>query len=689
MAEVYIDSLTLKNFGPYYGEHVFNFGTLDDRMGILVGGKNGAGKTHLLRALYLAAVGETGVIDLKKVEPASESTRFNFDRSLNRRAEMEGEDTIVLQVTVSQRDEKGVGTRKATFVREIRFRPNSAPVWRSHADREDGSPELDDDKHIEKLRDALLPRHLARFFFFDAERGQNFNLGQQDIVEGISRILGLYAYGELESDLRNLINSKIPRVFNASEGHEAAKKLAELTGRIVTAEGQLTALRDELVTVDLELNEAQTELNDVEERLKSLGAVDPAELQQAQDSRAVLAETKARLDASLTKVWELSLPVGLLGNYRRELHDKLVREEKRREWESSRATVEPKIPQIKEDVFGNPPSEYRLENPTFSFYTDRLDRALHSLFHPPPEGMASAVYITDRNDRSAQIRARLMSGLAPLVEVADLCRQVETVNSTLREIDTKLRQLRQDAAAMAVGAELHRRRGELSTQIEHLQKRKGDRNIEVDSLDVQLKELKREETNQTALANKAKKGQTLVSLAARYREAAGEIRNRAAEQLRRNISEHVGELWVEITERSREFLGMEFDKNWNCFLLRRDNKKVTWEDSNTSAGQRQVRMLAFYEALRRLAKLVPPLVVDTPLGRLDREVKNSVLDQLYLTGHQTIILTTNSEIDPSSSMFDRVKDKLARVYTLHPRGEEESVNYEVTVTNDYFGRPLT
>ena len=64
MSEVYIDSLTLKNFGPFYGEHTFNFATHDDRCAILIGGKNGAGKTHLLRALYLGVVGETGVHDL-------------------------------------------------------------------------------------------------------------------------------------------------------------------------------------------------------------------------------------------------------------------------------------------------------------------------------------------------------------------------------------------------------------------------------------------------------------------------------------------------------------------------------------------------------------------------------------------------------------------------------------------------
>jgi DNA sulfur modification protein DndD len=133
---------------------------------------------------------------------------------------------------------------------------------------------------------------------------------------------------------------------------------------------------------------------------------------------------------------------------------------------------------------------------------------------------------------------------------------------------------------------------------------------------------------------------------------------------------------------------MEFDSHWQCLLIRRDGKRVTWEETNTSAGQRQVRMLAFYEALRRLAKLVPPLVVDTPLARLDKEVRANALDQLYLSGHQSIILTTNSEVDPEGPLFKRIGDRLARVYTLHPHGKPESTDYEVRITNDYFGHDL-
>ena len=146
------------------------------------------------------------------------------------------------------------------------------------------------------------------------------------------------------------------------------------------------------------------------------------------------------------------MPVALMGEYRRnELHNDLVREEKRREWESSRATVEPKIPQVKQDVFEKVPSEYRLADDVYAFYADRLEHALHRLFHPPPEGMAENIFITDRNDRSAQIRVRLETGPNSLPGVTELCEQVESINADLREIDGRIRQLKQDAGRWNLG----------------------------------------------------------------------------------------------------------------------------------------------------------------------------------------------------------------------------------------------
>ena len=318
----------------------------------------------------------------------------------------------------------------------------------------------------------------------------------------------------------------------------------------------------------------------------------------------------------------------------------------------------------------------------------RLEDALHRLFHPPPEGMSDGVFVADRSDTSVQVRARLSTIGGSVGDLAEMCGSIERMDAELRELDQKLKQMQQDTAAFKRGAALHGRRGELRSTQGQITKRLAEVTAEVSRLDVELAELKRQETNQREIVDRAEKGESLASLAARYREAAGEIRTQAAIRLRKKISEHVGELWSEITERTREFEGMEFDSHWQCFLIRRDGKRVTWEETNTSAGQRQVRMLAFYEALRRLAKLVPPLVVDTPLARLDKEVRTNVLDKLYLNGHQSIILSTNSEIDPEGPLFDRIRDQLARVYTLHPYGESDSIDYQVRVTSDYFGKTV-
>lgn len=685
MAEVYIDKLTVENFGPFYGEHTLNFGSLDGRCGILVGGKNGAGKTHVLRALYLAVVGESGVGDLKRVETGSDATRFLFDRSLNRRAQAEGQDVVRLKIEISLRDEKSGGRRTVVLAREVRHRPNSPPVWRSYAQRSDTPGLIEDDQVIQKLRDGFLPRHLARFFFFDAERSQTINLGQQDIVEGVSRILGLWTYGELEDDLRQLIQNKIPRVFNSTTGSDPATKLADLSADVLRVDGHLKARRKEKDSLDRDLHEIEAERLEVEDDLKTLGAVDPEELQRAQDRRNELTKTKADLEAKLTGAWELAIPLSLLGGYRKDLHDYLLSEERRREWEGARSAVEPKIPQVKEDMFGDVPAEFRLQPDIEAFYMKRLEDALHRLFHPPPAGMADSVFVADRNDTSAQIRARLGASGGSLRDLAEMCVNIERMDAELRELDQRLKQMQQNTAAFKRGAELHQKRGELISRLEQITKRSEELAAEISRLDADLGELKRQETNQREIVEKAEKGESLASLAARYREAAGEIRSRAAIKMRKKISEHVGELWTEITERTREFLGMEFDSHWQCLLIRRDGKRVTWEETNTSAGQRQVRMLAFYEALRRLARLVPPLVVDTPLARLDKEVRANVLDRLYLSGHQSIILTTNSEIDPEGPLFEAIGDRLARVYTLHPHGKPQSADYEVRISNDYFG----
>jgi DNA sulfur modification protein DndD len=689
--QISIESLELTNFGPFYGSNKIDFKTPKKAPPhVLIGGQNGAGKTHVLRALYLAVAGAAGVGDLRSVEADSGATRFNFDHLLNRRARREGEDTCSVAVRIVQRDADSGDERSLTLNRDIRFRPNSRPDWKSWALRSDNKTPIDDGDMIERLRDAFLPRHLARFFFFDAEKSQNLQLGDDDIVKGISRILGLWSYEALEEDLRTLVQNT-NRDLSSAGASTASAKLGEISGRVLTTKGEIKSVDEQRQQVLLGKQEAESTLLDVEDQLKTVGAVDPHKLSENQNRRQEAAVAKGKLEVALENAWESTLPVELLGGLRAKLATQLQAERRRRNWEDRKAAVSPQLPRIQSEVFGSPPKEFSLPDDTLSFYTSRLERALKSLFEPPPDGVEGVtIHVTETPEASAIVSQLLAKGSAGLADIAEASRKLELIEEDVRRLDHEIRQQNQNIAAISTGQKLHERRAELRSELDRLERELADLDARKARLTSDLIEQTGEEARWASAVREADKGRSLATRASAYREAVSELRKRASDRMRAKINEQVGALWIDIMGRGREFSGMQFDPYWNCHLLRKNGDKVPWDDVNTSAGQRQVRLLAFYEALRRLAQSVPPLVVDTPLGRLDKEVRAAVLDKLYLSddGHQSIVLSTNAEIDPDGELFAKMRYRFGRAYTLVPHGKPESDDYEVVIEEKYFDRKV-
>lgn len=685
-----IDSVSINNFGPFYGTKHMDFTTgANLPPHVLIGGKNGAGKTHVLRAMYLAVVGRPGISDLRSVESGSDATRFNFDHVLNRRAAREGIDNCGLSVVIRQRDADSGKEQTLTIHREIRFRSSSPPDWKSWAERSNDVESVTDDQLIERLRDAFLPRHLARFFFFDAEKSQNVQLGESDIVKGISRILGLWAYEQLEERLRDIFQTT-NREMASTGANVAAEKHGEVLGDIQKLAGKLTSNDQQRQSLSERKQEAEAELADIEDQLKTLGAVDPTKLQNDQLRREEVAAAKRDIEQKLEGAWEKPLPVALLSGLRVALLHQLAGEERKREWLDRKAAIEPKLPSIKAEVFENPSADFKLPVKTRDYYTSRLDHALMGLFNPPPDGVEGIeIFLTERPEINFAVRQHLSSTSSELEGLSVSCRKLELLEQDVKDLDYEIRQQTQNIAAIGAGKELHERRANLRAELTGIESQLNELRIQREQMEVQMTQLKVEDERWAKAEADASKGQSLASRAHAYREAASLMRKRASEQMRKKINELVSELWLEITERGHEFKGLTFNGDlWQCELIRKNGAKIPWDDANPSAGQRQVRLLAFNEALRRLAQTVPPLVVDTPLGRLDREVRAAVLDRLYLSkeGHQSIVLATNAEIDPDGSLFSKVRDQFGKAFTLVPEGRPDSDDYEVHIEKNYFGK---
>ena len=83
-----------------------------------------------------------------------------------------------------------------------------------------------------------------------------------------------------------------------------------------------------------------------------------------------------------------------------------------------------------------------------------------------------------------------------------------------------------------------------------------------------------------------------------------------------------------------------------------------------SAGEKQIFVMALYQALSHLNKINVPYIIDTPFARIDKEHRSNILEHFFkkLKG-QIMILSTDEEI--VSNYMDVVSDVISNTFVLN------------------------
>ena len=82
-----------------------------------------------------------------------------------------------------------------------------------------------------------------------------------------------------------------------------------------------------------------------------------------------------------------------------------------------------------------------------------------------------------------------------------------------------------------------------------------------------------------------------------------------------------------------------------------------------SAGENQLLAIATLWALRELSGRATPVIIDTPLSRLDSQHRQSMLHDFFPhASHQVILLATDAEIDGAA--LKRLAPVIARIYRM-------------------------
>lgn len=135
------------------------------------------------------------------------------------------------------------------------------------------------------------------------------------------------------------------------------------------------------------------------------------------------------------------------------------------------------------------------------------------------------------------------------------------------------------------------------------------------------------------------------SLAAKSIKALIDFETALLEQKITQVRKNFVEIFNSLLRKRNFITDLQIDaKTFNTRLIKTNGKVV--EKSALSAGEKQIYAIAMLWSLAKTSGRHLPMIVDTPLGRLDREHRDNLMKFYFPhVSHQVIILSTDTEID--------------------------------------------
>jgi len=112
-------------------------------------------------------------------------------------------------------------------------------------------------------------------------------------------------------------------------------------------------------------------------------------------------------------------------------------------------------------------------------------------------------------------------------------------------------------------------------------------------------------------------------------------------------------------------------------LVERNGREIP--KSSLSAGEKQVYAIAMLWALARTSGRALPMIIDTPLARLDSEHRAAIVERYFPeASHQVIVLSTDTEVD--RTLLEQLMPAVSHTYSL----EYDSTGGSTIVVPGYF-----
>ena len=637
-----IDQLVLHNVGTFAGRHCIELTPPSTKKPIvLIGGLNGAGKTTVLEAIHLALYGP-----LAKLSGRRSGSYDNYLRGLIHHG-VPHSDGAAIELTFHAHQE---GAEREYWIRRS-WRSVGASIREillvSVDGRHDAALTSTWSEHVE----TFLPRGIADLFFFDGEQIEalaDMERSKEVLNSALAALLGLELVDRLNTDLAVL-----------RRRHRGEQVPASLRETIEERQRTVTSIRQSEETASQAVGGARVELERAEKRLFDLtehyrsGGGDLLDQRDAAESAVqTLRADLTRTNEELRQVLAESAPLLQVRLLLDELSGQAGREATAARDRLLIDVVEERDAKILDQLKTRDVPEGVVDALEDFMTADRERREASS--EGPTIGDLPAQNAIDflRQNALPAAQTQLNVLLARIDQLRDEFDQAERVLVAIPDPEAlaPLRKERDDAANEVVKCEAALTHAEERLVLLRQERARADTAYET-ALD-----------NAAHARLAADDGRRLVEHVDRVRVTLDALRLAATRRHLGRISELILEALGRLLRKERLITDVAIDaETYEVQLTGDAGRPLAAQD--LSAGERQLLAVALLWGLARAAGQPLPVVIDTPLGRLDGSHREHLLDRYFPhASHQVILLSTDTEIDANA--FARIAKQVGRSYRL-------------------------
>ncbi|MCI9843620.1 DNA sulfur modification protein DndD [Flavobacterium pectinovorum] len=330
-----INKIKFQNFRIYKGENEILLTPNSSKNISIIAGKNGFGKTTFLTSLIwvfygkmMSEVEEKYKKDIKNSGGYDKFIRTLLNRAVKTDYENNEKTSPVFSVEIELKDIliPFIPCKSVVIKRSYDFKSDSEELKIFIDGLEN---ELTKEVGYEVfINDFILPREIAKFFFFDAEKIVSLAEAKskselKNLSKAYSEVLGIKKYEDLKKNLETLL-TKLRR-DGASPAQQT--KLFELTD----TESELIKLidfnQDKQANIDREISSYKITSDSIQEKLIREGnGVTLEELQKMKSERNILKEESTEIKNKLKKLMDIA-PLVIAGKKLVQLKEQLISEQ--------------------------------------------------------------------------------------------------------------------------------------------------------------------------------------------------------------------------------------------------------------------------------------------------------------------------------------------------------------------------